>query len=397
MEFEAQVKEINNSIKEVGDQIKAHAEKVNKDLANGRAVTEETRASVDKLLNDHGALQARLQAAEQMIARAERGEDVGPESLGDKFVAQEGFESFARSAQTQKMSMSMDINAAITSVTTNTDGAAGDLVSPNRLPGVIEPPQRRLTMRDLISPGRTNSPLVEYVKRTGFTNNAATVAEGALKPESTMKFDKVSTTTKVIAHWMPASRQILSDAPQLASMIDNILRYGLALEEDDQILNGDGTGENLLGIIPQASAYAPAFAPSSETVIDKVRLAMLQAFLAEYPATGIVLNPVDWARVETIKDADGRYIIGNPQDGATPRLWRLPVVETQSIGVDKFLVGAFKLGAQLFDQWDARVEVSTEDRDNFVKNMVTVLAEERLALAVYRPESFVYGDLGYEA
>ena len=252
-----------------------------------------------------------------------------------------------------------------------------------------------MTVRDLITPGRMDGNTLEYVKETGFTNNAAPVAETVKKAESTMKFDLVSTTAKVIAHFVKASRQILSDASQLQSYIDGRLRYGLAFKEEQQLLNGDGTGQNLLGIIPQATAFSAPFDPAgTETNIDNIRLAMLQAFLAEYPATGHVMNPIDWARIELLKDTTGRYIIGNPQGSIGATLWNLPVVETQAIAVDKFLTGAFKLGAQVFDRWQARVEVATENEDDFVKNMVTILAEERLALAVYRPEAFIYGDFG---
>ena len=120
----------------------------------------------------------------------------------------------------------------------------------------------------------------------------------------------------------------------------------------------------------------------------------LQVALAEYPANGTVLNPIDWAYIEMLKDGEGRYLIGNPQGTISPSLWGLPVVATQAMGVDKFLTGAFDLAAQIFDRQDATVEVSTEDQDNFVKNKVTIRAEERLALAIYRPEALVYGDLG---
>jgi HK97 family phage major capsid protein len=121
---------------------------------------------------------------------------------------------------------------------------------------------------------------------------------------------------------------------------------------------------------------------------------MLQVALTDLQASGIIMNPIDWDRVERLKDADGRYLIGNPQGTTSPTLWGLPVVATQALAVDKFLVGDFAQGAQVFDRWTARVEVATENEDDFVKNMVTILAEERLALAVYRPQAFVYGDFG---
>ncbi|WP_324622750.1 phage major capsid protein [Delftia lacustris] len=387
------IKQINASLKTVGDQLKTHAESA----AKNAELSAETRRQVDDLLLKQGELQASLQGAQQLLAKLEAngaGGDVQHQSLGQQFVNNEKVKSFLGET-TPRGRADMTIKAAITSVTTDTDGAAGDLVQTTRLPGVLALPQRRMTVRDLITPGNMDGNALEYVKETGFTNNAGMVAEGAKKPESSLKFDLVSTTAKVIAHYMKASRQILSDASQLASLIDGRLRYGLAFKEEQQLLNGDGTGQNLLGIIPQATAFAAPFDPAgTETNIDNIRLAFLQAELAEFPSTGVVMNPIDWARIELLKDTTGRYIIGNPQGIIGASLWNRPVVTTQAITVDKFLAGAFKLGAQLFDRWQARVEVATENEDDFVKNLVTVLAEERLALAVYRPEAFIYGDFG---
>ena len=386
------ISQINASLKEVGDQLKAHAEAA----ATNATVNAETRAKVDELLMKQGELQANLQSAEQKLAQIEAngaGGDVQHQSYGQQFVGSEEFKAFAAKT-TPRGRVDMTFNAAITSLTTDADGSAGDLVTTTRVPGIIAPPDRRMTVRDLITPGRMDGNALEYVKETGFTNMAGMVAETAEKPESSLKFDLVSTTAKVIAHYVKASRQILSDASQLASYIDGRLRYGLKFKEEQQLLNGDGTGQNLLGIIPQASAYAAAFSPASETIIDKLRLAALQAQLAEYPATGFVLNPIDWARIELTKDSTGRYIVGNPQGSIGASLWNLPVVTTQAMEEDKFLTGAFRLGAQIFDRWQARVEVATENEDDFIKNMVTILAEERIALSVYRPEAFIFGDMG---
>jgi HK97 family phage major capsid protein len=388
---------ISTELSRISGEIKGYAEKAEKEIKAHAKLTDETKASVDDLLQKQAEISGRLQTAEQIVAKLEQGRqggDIQPKSLGEQFVESDGLKAFAAQAS-RRGRFDMSFNAAITTVTTDTDGAAGDMIQRTRVPGVNTIPERRMTIRDLITPGRTGTGLVEYVKETGFTNNAAETAEGAAKPQSTLKYDLITTTAKVIAHYVKASRQILSDAPQLQSLINNRLLYGLAYREEAQLLNGDGTGSNLLGIIPQATAYAAPFDPAgTETNIDNIRLAMLQAALAEYPASGIVMHPSDWARIELLKDSTGRYIIGNPQDGTTPTLWGLPVVATQAITVDKFLVGAFRLGAQVFDAWQARVEVATENEDDFIKNMVTILAEERLALAVYRPEAFVYGDFG---
>lgn len=391
MNLEQDIKTIQNSLKEVSEQLKEHAVKASRNAE----LSTWAKEKVDELLIKQGELQAQLTHAQQALAKLEtKSQDGGrPQSLGEQFVNNEAVRAFLAKTNPRGR-VDVTFNAAITSVTTNTDGAAGDLVRTTRLPGVVALPQRRMTVRDLLSPGRMDGSTLEYVKETGFTNNAAPVAENAVKPESSMKFDLVTTSAKVIAHWVKASRQILDDASQLQSIVDQRLRYGLAYVEEQQLLNGDGTGQNLLGIVPQASAYTAPITVSGATIIDQIRLALLQAELAEYPSTGIVMNPKDWTRVELLKDSQGRYIIGNPQGNAAASLWGIPVVATQAMREDKFLAGAFRLGAQLFDRWEARVEVSTENQDDFIKNMVTILAEERLALAVYRPEAFVYGDFG---
>jgi HK97 family phage major capsid protein len=388
------VAEIRAELQKISGQVKEQAERI---LADAKALSQKEKERVDELLLKQGELQAHLQATEQAVAKLQAegaGGGAPAPSLGRQFVESDGWKAFSSKSRPRGR-VDLEVQAAITSVTTDTDGAAGDLVRTTRLPGVLQIPQRRLTVRDLITPGRMDGSSLEYVKETGFTNNAAPVAEGVRKPESSLKFDLVSTTAKVIAHFMKASRQIMDDASQLASTIDGRLRYGLAYAEELQLLNGDGTGQNLLGIIPQATAYAAPFdPPGTETNIDMIRLAFLQAELAEFPSTGVVMHPIDWTRIELLKDTTGQYIIGNPQGAIAPTLWNRPVVTTPAITVDKFLAGAFRLGAQLFDRWLTRVELATENEDDFVKNMVTILAEERLALAVYRPQAFIYGDLG---
>ncbi|WP_018012688.1 phage major capsid protein [Sinorhizobium medicae] len=377
------------------NQVKEIAEKALAEAAKGVGMTDDLKEKADESLLKMNSLTEQVAEIEQKLARGGGKKTTSEKTIGEQFVEDQGVKDWAQSSPS-KGKADVRFKATITSATTDTAGAAGAAVETTRLPGILALPQRRLTVRDLISPGRMDGNSLEYVRETGFTNSAAPVAETAAKPESDLKFDLVTTSAKVIAHWMKASRQILDDFSQLRSIIDQRLLYGLAYVEEGQLLNGDGTGQNLHGIIPQATAYAAAFTPSAATAIDTLRLAQLQAALAEYPATGHVLHPTDWARIELTKDTTGRYIIGNPQGMIGPTLWGLPVVATQAIAVDKFLTGAFRLGAQLFDRWDARVEAGFVN-DDFIKNLVTILAEERLALAVYRPEAFIYGDLGFVA
>ena len=375
------------------DEVKGLAEKAVAEAQKGIDQSSAQKEIIDNALTGMNEAKARLDELEQKMARNPGPSSDEVKSLGQQFIDADNVKSFL-GQNNPRGKVDFQAKAIITSAVTDAAGSAGDLVNQTRLPGVIAPNDRRMTVRDLITPGRMDGSVIEYVKETGFVNNAATVAEGAPKPMSDLKFDLVSTSAKGIAHYAKASRQILDDASMLASYIDGRLRYGLAFREEAQLLNGDGTGQNLLDIIPQATAYSAPITLTSPTSIDVMRLAMLQAVLAEYPATGHVMNPIDWTWIETLKDGEGRYIIGNPQGTIQPTLWGLPVVATQAIAVDKFLTGAFRLGAQLFDRWQARVEIATENEDDFIKNLVTMLCEERLALAVYRPEAFVYGDFG---
>ena len=131
---------------------------------------------------------------------------------------------------------------------------------------------------------------------------------------------------------------------------------------------------------------------AGETRIDRLRLALLQSELALLPSDGIVLHPSDWAAIELLKDTQGHYLIGNPQGTLQPTLWRRPVVETQAMALGKFLVGAFRTAAQIFDRMTASMAIATENEDDFVMNLVTMLVEERLALVVSRPNAFIKGD-----
>jgi HK97 family phage major capsid protein len=373
------------------DEVKAIAERALSMAEKGEKMTPEDKAKADEALTTANEVKGTLATLEQKLARETQQQNVAM-SAGERFTESDEFKSFA--GQTRPRGRVIVDVKDITSLTTDAAGSAGALIPVDRRGLKVELPQRRLTIRSLLLPGTTSGNQIEYEREKLFTNNAAPVAEGTLKPQSELQFEDATANVRTIAHWMRASVQILADAPGLQSIIDQRLRYGLAYAEEQQLLNGSGTGQNLLGLVTAATAYAAPGSLTATSQVDIIRLMILQAALAEYPPNGIVLNPIDWAAIEMAKDGQGRYLIGNPQGTVAPTLWGLPAVATQAMGVDKALVGAFNLAAQIFDRQDATVDVSTEDQDNFVKNKVTIRAEERLALAIYRPQAIVYGDLG---
>lgn len=376
------------------DEVKEIAEKALAEAGKGVPMAEKAKEVADIALTGMNELKALLTDLEQKAARRGPNGPAHQPTIGEQYVSSDEFKSAFSGGARQGQNVGIEVKA-ITSLTTDANGSAGDLVRADRVQSPMPLlPNRQLTIRNLIAPGQTASSSIEYVQETGFTNNAGMVAEGTLKPESTLKLDLKNAPVRKIAHWFLASAEILSDAPGLRSMIDNRLRYGLAFVEDVQLLKGDGTGQNLAGVKPQAADYAvPAglagFAAPS--MIDKLRIGQLQVSLALYPADGQVLHPIDWAIIEMMKDGEGRYLIGNPQGTLAPTLWGLPVVPSMAQTVGEFTIGAWAMGAQLFDREQSGVLVSTEDGDNFRRNMVTILAEERLSMAVYRPEAFVDG------
>ena len=387
------VKEIATEFAKSVEQVKGLGEELKGRLSHGEQGLNDLKSQVDEALTNMNGFKQRLDDTEQKLARRGSDEQVQQKSLGRQLFESEQFKSFADNPRNGSRA-TLHVKADITSATSDAAGSAGSLVQPQVQGGIVAPPNQVLRVRDLIAAGRTDSNSIEYIRETGFTNGAqAQENEGDLKGKSDLQFDDETVAVRTLAHYIKASRQILDDASQLESYIGNRLMYGLKLVEDRQLLNGDGLTGNLKGIVPQATAFADPAAMATYSTIDQLRLAMLQAVLAEYPASGHVLNPIDWAKIELAKDADTRYLIGQPQGVANPTLWGLPVVTTQAMGAGNFLTGAFDMGAQIFDRQQASIAVATENEDDFVKNMITILCEERLALAVYRPEAFITGTL----
>jgi len=383
-----ELKSVLNALEKRDAEIKAFAEKASEEIKANGEMAAETKAALEKLSTAGSELSERLVAVEQRLGR--RSVDApGKTSLGEQFTGSDDFKALQSKG---RGTARLNVKATITSATTDAAGSAGDLIRPDRLPGVVSPIDRPLTIRDLLLPGRTSSNAIEFVQETGFTNSAAPVAEGGDKPQSDLEFDLTTTNVRTIAHWFAASKQVLADVPMLMSYINTRALYGLKYVEEAQLLNGNGTGQNLNGLLNQATAFAEGtYSVAEDTAIDTIRRAILQARMAEYRPTFVVLSPIDWAAIETTKDGDKRYlIVPMPTTGAEMRLWRLAVIETTAMSAGEFLVGS-TMGAQVFDREDAAVEVSTEHDDYFTKNLVAIRAEERLALAVYRPESYVYG------
>jgi HK97 family phage major capsid protein len=256
-----------------------------------------------------------------------------------------------------------------------------------------DPAQRTLTLRDIMNVGVTSSNAVDYFLEEDFDEAGAGSqnGEGGTKAQLAMKFVKKTAPVETIAAWLPVSRQVLDDQSQLQSHIDNRLGYSIQRSLEDQILFGDGTNGELLGIYNTPGVQTIGAPAGDDTVIDHIRKSIAQVRASEYMATAIVMNPADWASLELTKGSDKHYIWATNPTGIGPQVWRVPVIESTAMGEGQFIVGAFGLGAQLWDRQNATIRISDSHSDNFVKNVNVVLAELRAALTVYRPKAFVKG------
>lgn len=390
-QIEKEYKEVKASLDKVGGELKEYAEKSRAEVEKLGALSAETKAKVDEVLIAHGENKARLQEVEQRLVNLAKPQDKPEQPKSAGIMVADKLKEVGVSASFRGSHRIEVPRNAITSF----DAAGGNLVAPDHRPGIVPGATRMMTVRSLVAPGTTSSNNVEYVRETGFTNAAAPVSENPStgKPYSEIIYALAQAPVRTIAHMFKASRQILDDLSGLQSQIDARARYGLMISEENQLLLGNGTGNNLSGMVTlaQAFGYESGMTVTAEQRIDRLRLAILQVHLADYPATGIVLNTLDWAMIELLKDGENRYLISRPADGAEPRLWGLPVVSTNSMTLDNFLVGAFSLACQIFDRATAEILVSTENDKDFEKNMVSIRAEERLAFAVTRPEALVTG------
>lgn len=392
--------EVKAALDKISDQVKEHAEKALAEAKTASGVAEKTKEKVDELLTQQGELKSRLTELEQ---KSVRGNDGGESAESIKSVLTAG-ESQIKEFVDQR-SQSKHINMPIGRKALTNSGVTGAALS---YPGIqvqsapVQPLLRRLTVRDLLMPGRISQAVAFYQRESGFTNNAAPVSEGSLKPKSEITFELITEPVRTIAHLFDISLQMLNDLAYIESYIASRGTYGLKLIEEAQLLTGSGTGQNLEGIYTAATAYsAPAGATingqpaggANETDLDKLRLALLQVELANAFTTGIVLHPTDWASMELLKDSTGQYLFTNPQNTTTGRIWGRDVVSTQALTQGRFLVGDFAQHAQILDREDANIAISFENKDNFERNMATIRVEERLALAIYRPEAFVKGVL----
>ena len=260
-------------------------------------------------------------------------------------------------------------------------------VQPQRLPGIVPLALEERTIADLMLPGNTDGNTIEYYEETTFTNAGAPVEEGAAKPESALGYTLRTESVRKIAHWIPATDELLMDVSQMRSVIEGRMVFGVRRAEETQLLNGSGTAPAIRGLLNRTGIQTQA--RGTDPVPDAVYRGMTRVRVIGFAEpTAVVFHPNDWQDVRLLKTADGIYLWGSPSESGPERIWGLDVRLTTAMTENTALVGAFRPYAQVFRRTGITVTASTEHSTFFVENKVAILAEERLALAVYRPAAF---------
>jgi HK97 family phage major capsid protein len=362
-------------------------------------------ADIKSILEQHRALKSVNSDpfGENGATAATEAKPEAPRSIGEAFTSSKGYQNAisteVKGSQFTTGAVEIDTKATLTTAA----GGAG-LVQPQYLPGVLPLLFQRLTVADLMPQGAASGNSIIYMRESAVTNSAATVAEGGLKPASDFNYAQVTETFKKIANVLKISDEMLQDVPYVQSQVNGRLVFFVQQKEEQQLLSGAGTGSELLGLLNRSGLTA-AQAKSTDSAIDAIYKDITKIRVSAFvDPSAIVMHPTDWQNIRLLKDANNQYFAGGPFTGAygvggggmndrtilgnDGALWGLPVVVTTSATVGTAIVGAFNTCAQVFRKGGITVEATNSNENDFLTNLIAIRAEERLALAVYRPAGF---------
>lgn len=379
------------------------AEQVHKEYSTEAAKLaqlEQVRDGIFRMLSDAGQEPGK-QADSGRPSDHDSGHLAERKSLGERAAESADYKRLLQSGALQSdragfnaKLADMSVAEVKTLITGLSDTSGGAFITNDRKPYVAQP-QRPTSILDLITIGETGVDAVEYARQTTFTNVAAETAEATAtttgtKPEATIAFEKVTETVKTIAHWVPATRRSLADIPQMRTLIDNQLRYGLQYRLEGQIVSGGGTGEDLTGLTAQSNILTQA--KSTDSVADAIHKAITQIRLGFIEPNGVALHPTDWQLLRLARDdggytaGTGAYLYGPPSQGENPTIWGLPVAVSAAVADDTGIVADFRQ-ATLWLREGAQIYATDSHSDFFVKNLVAVLAEMRAAFGLLLPQA----------
>ena len=423
--YDRQLSAVDREVREVLGKAKEITELA---AAEGRGMNEDEDKRVKGFLSQVDVLKEQRKEIEAAIKTRNRVRQIGEtieidedarsgksdqprfRSIGEAFVESDGYKRVKGEGFQGRWSTG-SIDLEFKTLLSESAGSGGKLVVPQYEPGILPTLFQRLSVADLMASGTTDSNTINYMIESTVTNAAAAVAEGASKPESTLVFDMTTETVKKIATFLPVTEEMLEDVAGIQSYINARLSLFVKIQEENSLLNGAG-GNDLTGLISRIPANNKGLRSSaaSATDADHIFRAISRVRESFLEPDGMIVHPNDWEGMVAAKDTTGNYLGGGPWVGqpngaglsaasqsplgSPATLWGLRVVVTTAAAEAKPIIGAFATGAQVYRKGGLSVDASNSHSTFFQENKVAIRAEERLALAVYRPSAFAIADLG---
>lgn len=366
-------------LKKCQDQLEAAIKQFEGQLATDGKVATEAKNAVIALSEKFVALQTQLTELCQKSVEGFKQTAIAL-SVGQQFVKSDLFEQFSK-GQIQKARVELK-NTVLADPTTTT--------IPQYQQGVIPGAFRPLTINDVLPQYQTSTDLVVLTREASFTNNARGQTEGQKKQESAITFNKYNVPVETIAHFLKVSKQLMMDAPAVASYIDTRLRFGVESKVDSQLLVGDGTSPNLSGLLDTGN-YTVFTPTSGDSLIDAINRAKYQLWAIGYIADAVIVSPQDWGSQEIEKGSDGHYLYGMPGMVSGLNPFGIRVVISSSMPAGTFLIGSFRQSTGVWNRDTTVVEMGYEN-DDFTKNLITLRAERRLGLECSVPAALLGGE-----
>lgn len=386
--------QIKNQLDQIAEVIDAKIEKANGQvLENAKGQIDTVlKGEVNALTEKHRELYERLDAME--VASKKSASNAAPRSLKSALesMINEGAIEQVRKGNSSRASFEVK---------------AGDMTIANSYTGVVAAetvvpqfkfdPSRSVHIRSLLPLGSTDASVIRFPKETGYDDGAGVAAGGTAVGQSDFDISAVSVNVEKLGTFMRITEEMLNDTPQLTAYLSARVPGKVLSVEDNQILNGSGSNNQLDGFFTagnSAAFAAGAFADAIEAAneYDVLVAAMNQLNLSNYTASTILLNPTDLHKIVLLKSTANEYLRQQIYSGIQPTIMGIPVTINTAVTAGKFLVGDLGLASQLWIRENLAVEFSREDSTNFRDYFVTVRVQERLAHSVYQPNAVVTGD-----
>ena len=395
------------NVQEQISSLKAHLngliEKSTLDLENkvSDKVDGQIKAEIKEAMNSLKELQkpmeARLDSFEAEIQKNFDSREKASKSFGELFAEKLGEDSIKdRLVGRQGVTLDFnDLTGKAVGPMTPAASLTGEVVPADYRPGIVELAQRATHVRDLMSQGTTSSDVFRYVEETAGEGTVANTAPGAAKPQLDFDLEAKDAPVRKIPAWVKVADELLEDISGLPSFLSSRLTKEIRKHEDAQILFGDGSGQNLTGLNQNAATFSATYADTNATIIDLIINVISALETANYTPNGVLLAPTDYYTIFLAKDSGGEFLMQQLVQRINGQLFiaGIPVFRSTAMTTGEYFVGDWVNGAQIMDRRGLSVRFYEQDDDNRQKNLVTVVAEERLALPIYYPESFVYGTI----